>query len=149
VLRTAQGLLPHAPSSSRGFQVPQLQCHAMRNNAPAAGLSKSNQRLWGCHLAFGVHIDLITSMANLEVFRISYFFCPPGAPGPLVHPLGSFYKTDFPPLSGSLLLLHGTSRQPPFGHIQAAPRQALLPLGSSPGLVLWPVSELDFLLVGS
>jgi hypothetical protein len=66
VLRTAQGLLPHAPSSSRGFQVPQLQCHAMRNNAPAAALSKSNQRLWGCHLAFGVHIDLITSMANLE-----------------------------------------------------------------------------------
>jgi hypothetical protein len=40
-----------------------------------------------------VHIDLITSMANLDGL-----FCPPGTPGPPVHPRGNFYQTDFPPL---------------------------------------------------
>jgi hypothetical protein len=38
-------------------------------------------------MPFGVHIDLITSMANLEVH-----FCPPGTPGPPVHPRGDFAR---------------------------------------------------------
>jgi hypothetical protein len=73
-------------------------------------------------MPFGVHIDLITSMTNLEVF----FFCPPGTPGPPVHPRGNFYQTDFPPLS----LAPCCAGQPSFGHSQAAPRRALLPLDS-------------------
>jgi hypothetical protein len=48
---------------------------------PAAALSKSNQRLWGMGMPFGVHIDLVTSMANLEgLFLPPRYPRPPGAP---------------------------------------------------------------------
>jgi len=46
-----------------------------------------------------VHIDVITSMANSQVF----FLSPAGTPGPPVHPRGNFHQTDFPPLSCSVL----------------------------------------------
>jgi hypothetical protein len=49
-------------------------------------------------MPFGVQIDVITSMANLEVFLL-----PPKYPRPpAVHPRGNFYQTDFPPLSWSV-----------------------------------------------
>ena len=62
-------------------------------------------------MPFGVHIDLITSMANLEGF-----FCPPGTPGPPpVHPRGNFHQTDFPPLSCSVLRVPALLRPHPSG----------------------------------
>jgi hypothetical protein len=71
-------------------------------------------------MPFGVSIDLITSMVNLEVL-----FCPPGTPGPPVHPLVISTK-----LTSRLSLAPCCAGQPSFGHIQAAPRRALLLLDS-------------------
>jgi hypothetical protein len=52
------------------------------------------------------------------------FFCPPGTPGPSVHPRGNFYHTDFfPPLSCSVAAARAS---PPLATIQAAPRRSLL-----------------------
>jgi hypothetical protein len=62
----------------------------------AARLSKFNQRPRGCHLGCtSTEVDL------WQIWR--YLFCPPGTPGPPVHPRGDFYQTDFSPLSCSVL----------------------------------------------
>jgi hypothetical protein len=50
-------------------------------SASASAHSPQNLTSASLGMPFGVHIDLITSVANLEVF-----VCPPGAPGPPVHP---------------------------------------------------------------
>jgi hypothetical protein len=106
-------------------------------SCPAAASSNFNQRLWGCHLPFGVHIDLITSMTNLEglcQLRLSPRYPrPPGARTPVV------ISTK---LTSRLSLAPCCAGQPSFGHIQAAPRRALAPVGSSPGLVIWPAGRL-------
>jgi hypothetical protein len=93
--------------------------------AAAAAPSKPNQRL------FGVHIDLITSMANLEVFVVVPQVPPPPRCTPVV------ISTE---LASRLPLAPCCAGQASFGRIQAAPRRALAPVGSSPGLVIWPVS---------
>jgi hypothetical protein len=98
--------------------------------------SASGDAIWGAHRP--IHNYIHGQFGGI-------LFCPPGTPAPPVHPRGNFYQTDFSRLS----LAPCCAGQPSFGHIQAAPRRALLPLESSPGLVLWPVSVLDFLLVGS
>ena len=82
-------------------------------------------------MPFGVHIDLITSMANLEGF----FFVPQVPPAPRCTPVVISTK-----LTSRLSLAPCCACQPSFGHIQAAPRRALAPVESSPGLVIWPVS---------
>jgi hypothetical protein len=47
-----------------------------------------------------------------------------------MHPRGGFYQAVFPPLSCLLLAPCCAGQQPSFGHNQAAPRRALLPLDS-------------------
>jgi hypothetical protein len=90
----------------------------------AAALSKIDQRprppgdaIWG------LHIDLITSMANLEVF----FFAPQIPPAPRCTPVVISTK-----LTSRLSLAPCCAGQPSFGHIQAAPRRALLPSPPTP-----------------
>ena len=82
-------------------------------------------------MPFGVHIDVITSMANLEVF----FFVPQVPPAPRCTPVVISTKP-----TSRLSLAPCCACQPSFGHIQAAPRRALAPVESSPGLAIWPVS---------
>jgi hypothetical protein len=55
----------------------------------AAAPSKPNQRLWGCHLGqiWGAHRPNYIH-GQFE----GIFFCPPGTPGPPVHPRGNFYQ---------------------------------------------------------
>jgi hypothetical protein len=78
-------------------------------------------------MPFGVHIDVITSLAIW-----GYFFCPPGTLGPPVHPRGNFYQTDFPPLSCSVLRGSALLRPHPSG----APAGLLTPAGLHPQEVL-------------
>jgi hypothetical protein len=73
-------------------------------------------------MPFGVHIDLITSMANFEVF-----FGPPGTPGPPVHPRGNFHQTDFPPLSCSVLRVSALLWPHPSGAPAGASSRGVLP----------------------
>jgi hypothetical protein len=63
------------------------------------------------------------------------FFVPQVPPAPRCTPVVISTK-----LTSRLSLAPCCAGQPSFGHIQAAPRRALAPVGSSPGLVIWPVS---------
>jgi hypothetical protein len=90
----------------------------------AARLSKSNQRLWPLGMPFGVYIDLITNYIHGQFGGIC--FAPQVPPAPRCTPVVYFYQTDFPPLSRAPCC----AGQPSFGHTQAAPRWALLPLDS-------------------
>jgi hypothetical protein len=68
--------------------------------------SASGDAIWGAHRPNCIH-------GQFGVF----FCCPPGTPGPPVHPRGNFYQTDFPPLScsvlrGPALLRPHTSKRP-------------------------------------
>jgi hypothetical protein len=83
-------------------------------------LSNFNQRLAPLGMPFGVHIDLITSMANLEGF-----FVPQVPPAPRCTPVVISTK-----LTSRLSLAPCCACQPSFGHIQAAPRRALAPVES-------------------
>ena len=74
-------------------------------------------------MPFGVHIDVITSMANLGFGGI--FFAPQVPPAPRCTPVVISTK-----LTSRLSLAPCCAGQPSFCHIQAAPRRALLPLDS-------------------
>jgi hypothetical protein len=73
-------------------------------------------------MPFGVHIDLITSMANLE----GGGFAPQVPPAPRCTPVVISTKLT----SARLSLALCCAGQPSFAHIQAAPRRALLSLDS-------------------
>jgi hypothetical protein len=95
-------------------------------------------------------------MANLEVLFLPPSPLVPPAPGPPVHPRGNFYyQTEFPPLSLScyvLRVLRAARASPPSATSKRLPGGGSYSRwgpGSSPGLVLWPVSALDFLPVSA
>jgi hypothetical protein len=79
------------------------------------------------------HIDLITSYIHGQFG--GGFFVPQVPPAPRCTPVVISTK-----LTSRLSLAPCCACQPSFGHIQAAPRRALAPVGSSPGLVIRPVS---------
>ena len=54
--------------------------------------SAPGDAIWGAHRCNYIHGQFG-----------GIIFCPPGTPGPPVHPRGNFYQTDFPPLSCSVL----------------------------------------------
>jgi hypothetical protein len=118
--------------------------HPGRPHTPvtaAAAPSNFNQRLSPLGMPFGVHIDLITSMANLAG---GFFFVPQVPPAPRCTPVVIPTK-----LTSRLSLAPCCACQPSFGHVQAAPRRALAPVESPPGLVIWPVSGTKSLPVWS
>ena len=86
--------------------------------------SASGDAIWGAHRPNYIHGQFG-----------GIFFVPQVPPAPRCTPVVISTK-----LTSRLSLAPCCACQPSFGHIQAAPRRALAPVESSPGLVIWPVS---------
>jgi hypothetical protein len=94
--------------------------------------SASGDAIWGAHRPNYIHGQFG-----------GFFLVPQVPPAPRCTPV--VIPTKLTPRL-RLSLAPCCAGQPSFGHIQAAPRWALAPVESSPGLVIWPVSGTRWLV---
>jgi hypothetical protein len=131
----------HAAPFDRGtFCAATKPCSAISNQRQRPQIltsaSGDGDAIWGAHRPN--YIDYIHGQFG------GTFFVPQVPPAPRCTP--GVISTK---LTSRLSLAPCCAGQPSFGHIQAAPRRALAaPVESSPGLVIWPVSGTQNLLVG-
>jgi hypothetical protein len=83
------------------FHSVQRTAHSAQRQRPQnlTSASGDGDAIWGAHRPNYIHGQFG-----------GFFFGPPGTPGPPVHPRGSSHRTDFPPLSCSVL--RGPARPP-------------------------------------
>jgi hypothetical protein len=86
--------------------------------------SASGDAIWGAHRSNYIHGQYL-----------GFFFVPQVPPAPRCTPVVISTK-----LTSRLSLAPCCACQPSVCHIQAAPRRALAPVESPPGLVIWPVT---------
>ena len=101
----------------------QWVCLAQRQR-PQNSTSAPGDAIWGAHRCNYIHGQFG-----------GIFFVPQVPPAPRCTPVVISTK-----LTSRLSLAPCCACQPSFGHIQAAPRRALAPVESPPGLVIWPVT---------